>query len=112
MKSAPRGRNISAAEVTNVSKHGFWLLIEGREVFLSFKYFPWFRDASIGELLNVTMPHAHHLHWPELDVDLTIEAVEHPERYPLVSRERRQRYGRPAERSRKRPTTGKVGRLG
>lgn len=87
-KSEPRGRNTSDVEVTNVSRHGFWVLLEGRESFLSFKDFPWFKEANIRELLNVTMPHAHHLYWPDLDVDLAVESLGHPERYPLVSRER------------------------
>jgi hypothetical protein len=87
-------------EVTNVSKHGFWLLIEGQEIFLSFKDFPWFRDANIRELLNVTMPHSHHLHWPDIDVDLALESLEHPERYPLISSERRERYNQRMQRTR------------
>jgi uncharacterized protein DUF2442 len=86
MKSAPRGGRISRVEVTNVSTHGFWLLVDDREMFLPFDLFPWFRDASIGSLVNVERPHLQHLRWPELDVDLAIESIEHPERYPLVSR--------------------------
>jgi hypothetical protein len=77
-----------AVEVTNVSLHGFWLLIEQRERFVAFKDFPWFRDARIAELMNVELPSPHHLYWPDLDVDLAVESLEHPERYPLVSRER------------------------
>jgi hypothetical protein len=46
-------RNISQVEVTNVSKHGFWLLLDDEELFLPFTEFPWFKDASIGKLLNV-----------------------------------------------------------
>jgi len=76
--------------VTNVSVHGFWLLLESRELFVSFSQFPWFRDASIGHLVNVELPTDHHLHWPDLDVDLEVESIEHPELYPLVSRERPQ----------------------
>lgn len=86
MKSETRGEPISAVEVTNVSKHGFWLLIDGRELFLAFEHFPWFRDASIGQLCNVELPARHHLYWPDLDVDLTFESIEHPQRFPLVSR--------------------------
>jgi hypothetical protein len=37
-------------------------------------------------LLNVELPHPHHLYWPDLDVDLAMESIDHPERYPLVSR--------------------------
>jgi len=86
MKSAQLGKSISKAEVTNISKHGFWLLLGGREIFLSFEEFPWFRDVPVGKLLNVELPHPHHLYWPDLDVDLGVESIEHPERFPLISK--------------------------
>jgi hypothetical protein len=88
MKSGRLGTPTSVAEVTNVSGHGFWLLIGETEHFLPFKEFPWFRDARIGELTNVELQSPHHLYWPELDVDLAVESIEHPERFPLVSRGR------------------------
>jgi hypothetical protein len=75
-------------EVTNVSPHGFWLLIDEKECFISFKIFPWFREASIAQLTNVKRPSPRHLYWPDLDVDLAVESIEHPERYPLVIRQR------------------------
>jgi Protein of unknown function (DUF2442) len=86
MRSARRGRSISEVEVTNVSEHGFWLLVEGRELFLPFEKFPWFSDAPVGKLMRVERPHPTHLHWPDLDVDLALESIEFPERFPLVSR--------------------------
>lgn len=86
MKSAAHGTPISDVEVTNVSVHGFWLLVRDRELFLPFAQFPWFRDAPIGHLVNVQLPHPHHLYWPDLDVDLHVDSIEHPERYPLVSK--------------------------
>jgi len=82
------GTTTSAVEVTNVSQHGLWLLLDGRELFLPFEEFPWFRHASIQALSHVERPQPHHLYWPELDVDLAVESIEHPERYPL-----RTRYG-------------------
>jgi hypothetical protein len=85
-RSAPPGKRGSTAEVTNVSRHGFWLLLDGRELFVAFEQFPWFLDATIRALTNVVMPHPSHLRWPDLDVDLEVESIEHPERYPLVSR--------------------------
>ena len=75
MRSALHGKRTSVVEVTNVSRHGFWLLLEGRELFLAFQHFPWFRDASIAEVCNVERPHPHHLHWPEIDVDLALLAL-------------------------------------
>jgi hypothetical protein len=80
------GNGTSAVEVTNVSKHGLWLLINDTEVFLPFEKFPWFQDAPIGKVVHVELPSAQHLYWPELDVDLEMESVLHPERYPLVSK--------------------------
>lgn len=85
MPSAALGRNISPAEVTNVSAHGFWLFVGERELFVPFKLFPWFRDASIRAIANVQLPSPHHLYWPDLDIDLAVESIEHPERFPLVS---------------------------
>jgi Protein of unknown function (DUF2442) len=85
MQSAVHGRNTSRVEVTNISAHGFWLLLEQRELFVPFRDFPWFKAASIGQITRVELPSPHHLYWPELDVDLAVESIDHPERYPLVS---------------------------
>ena len=89
MKSATRGTNTSGAEVTNISKHGFWLLLANKELFVPFKEFPWFKGASVSEILNVEWPQPHHLYWPDLDVDLAIESIRSPERFPLVSKAQR-----------------------
>ena len=88
MKSAQLGKPTSPVEVTNVSKHGFWLLIAGSEKFVAFKQFPWFHDATISQIVNVELPSAHHLYWPDLDIDLAVESIDHPEQFPLVSRAR------------------------
>jgi hypothetical protein len=89
MKSAVRGKSTFDVEVTNVSKHGFWLWVGERERFLPFEQFPWFRDVSIGALCNVELLNPHHLHWPDLDVDLAVESIDHPERFPLISAAKR-----------------------
>ena len=108
MKSALRGKSISDVEVTNVSQHGFWLLVEERELFLPFKKFPWFKNAPVARLLNVTEPHPGHLYWPDLDVDLSVEAIEYPERFPLVSRAR---PNNALQRTRAKRRIGRVKRL-
>lgn len=88
MRSARHGKRTSGVEVSNVSANGFWLLLDDRELFLPFDRFPWFLEVSIPALLKVERPQAHHLYWPDLDLDLAVESIEHPERYPLVSRAR------------------------
>jgi hypothetical protein len=85
MKSETLGTNTSEVEVTQISKHGIWLLLAEKEHFLSFDNFPWFKDASVTAIQNVQLLNAHHLYWPDLDVDLAIESIEHPEQFPLVA---------------------------
>lgn len=74
------------AEVSQVSSHGIRLLAQDREMFLAYAEFPWFRQATIGQVLNVEEPSPGHFYWPDLDVDLSTEIIEHPERYPLKAR--------------------------
>jgi hypothetical protein len=54
-------------------------------MFVPFKDFPWFQDASVRQIVNVQLPSPHHLYWPDLDIDLAVESIEQPEKYPLVS---------------------------
>ena len=88
MKSAKPGSSTSGVELSNVSGHGLWLLVDEVELFLAFDTFPWFRDATIAQLAEVERPGPRHLHWPRLDVDLTMDMIERPDEYPLVSRTR------------------------
>ena len=85
MKSATPGGSTSVVEVTQISTHGFWLLLPTGEVFLPFETFPWFREAAIGQIQNVTLLHGQHLYWPDLDVDIAVDSIHHPELYPLSS---------------------------
>lgn len=86
MKSEIIGTGTSAAEVLNVSPHGFWLWVAGQEYFLAFEHFPWFRNAKLSQLFAVELHPHDHLFWPDLDVDLDIDRITHPEKYPLVSK--------------------------
>jgi hypothetical protein len=74
------------AEVTNISQHGVWLLVDDMELFLPFEGFPWFKQAPVAAILRVQRPTPGHLHWPDLDVDLAVDSIEHPDRYPLKSK--------------------------
>lgn len=86
MSSRPLGESTSPAEVTNISGHGVWLLAAEGELFLPYESFPWFKDAPVGKILNVEEPTPGHYYWPDLDVDLTAEIIEHPERFPLTAK--------------------------
>jgi hypothetical protein len=86
MNSQTLGKSTSVVEVTNISSHGIWLLTREKELFIPFKEFPWFKDAPIGKILSVEELTPGHFYWPELDVDLGIESIEHPERFPLKAK--------------------------
>ncbi len=86
MSSKTPGRSISEVEVTHISRHGIWLLSEERERFMSYEDFPWFQDASVGKVFNIEEPTPGHFHWPDLDVDLTLDMIDHPERFPLQAK--------------------------
>lgn len=86
MKSATHGASTSDVEVTNISAHGFWLWVGGKEHFLPYTDFPWFKNATVADILNVECHRTSHLHWPTLDVDLTLDMIENPRAYPLTYR--------------------------
>ncbi len=84
MKSAKRGKNTSAVEVSHISAHGFWILAGEHEYFVDFDQNPWFKAATVQQISKVQLHHSHHLHWPDLDVDLEMESLVAPEKYPLI----------------------------
>ena len=84
MKSSVLGKSISQAEVQDISASGLWLFVTGQEFFLPFADYPWFKDATISSIQNVKLLKPGHLYWSDLDVDLELESLEHPEHYPLT----------------------------
>ncbi|MFQ5901148.1 MAG: DUF2442 domain-containing protein [Thermodesulfobacteriota bacterium] len=78
------GKSISEAEVLNISRHGFWLFVNEKEYFLPYNEYPWFKDAKVSDILNVTLLHESHLYWEELDIDLEVSSLDNLEQYPLI----------------------------
>lgn len=85
MKSELLGSSTSA-EVLDLTPNGVWLYAQGEEHFLSYEQFPWFRDAPVAAVFNVEQLGQDALSWPDLDVDLSMDSIRHPENYPLVAR--------------------------
>ncbi len=83
MRSPVLGNNTSEVEVTHVSAHGIWLLTHDEELFMPYQDFPWFKEQTIGAILNVEEPSPDHYYWPVIDVDLTKEIIKYPDRFPL-----------------------------
>ncbi len=72
------------AEITNISPFGFWVLLDDEEFFIDFKLYPSFYNAKISEINDFTIDAMGNFHWESLDVDIEKDAIEHPEKYPLV----------------------------
>ncbi len=81
------GTASSDARIVRRTAGGFRLVVSGEELVLSFSDFPWFERATAEQLATVRLHGRDHLSWPLLDVDLSVESIRHPERFPLVARE-------------------------
>ncbi|MCK5803193.1 MAG: DUF2442 domain-containing protein [Lentisphaeria bacterium] len=82
MNSQTLGASTSVVEVTHIDSRGLWLYVDGREHYMPYDLFPWFADATVRQISRVNRHQPHHFHWPELDVDLTLDMIDHPEKYP------------------------------
>jgi len=69
--------------VENITSFGIWLYVEGKEYFLAYEDYPYVKDQTINSILNVQLLHGAHLYWPDLDVDLELDNLDNPEKYPL-----------------------------
>ncbi|SIT65917.1 Protein of unknown function [Ectothiorhodosinus mongolicus] len=86
MSLSTHGKAASAVEVTHISSHGVWLLAHDHEMFMSYEAFPWFKDQPVKAILNVQEVSPDHFYWPDIDVDLTRDIIENPERFPKVAK--------------------------
>ena len=84
MSSNPPGVNISRSEVTNISAIGFWMLVNDKEYFVPFKDYPAFDQATVSQIYNMQQLSPGQFHWPELDIDIELDALENPDQFPLV----------------------------
>ena len=74
----------TSVDVLMINDRGLMLSVLGQDYFLSYNRVPWMRDATINEVLNVRLSGKNAIEWPKLDVDLEVDSLRHPERYPLL----------------------------
>lgn len=80
------GIDTSEVEVSLASNKGFWLLLKNEELFVPYAEFPWFKQATMEQITTVEWPTPNHLYWPLLDVDLAVESIRDPSKFPLVDK--------------------------
>lgn len=61
------------------------MLLGEEELFVPFSEFPWFKKATIEAISNIEWPTPDHLYWPLIDVDLSVESIRNPDKFPLRS---------------------------
>ena len=76
--------NSTSVSVFMINGQGIMISVGGQDFFLSYNRVPWMREASINDVLNIRMCGNDAVEWPALDVDLEIDSLRHPERYPLL----------------------------
>ena len=76
--------NGTSVSVLMINAQGIMISVGGQDFFLSYNRIPWMREASIKDVLDVQMCGSEAIEWPNLDVDLEIDSLRHPERYPLL----------------------------
>lgn len=73
-----------SVSVLMINAQGIMVSVDGNDYFLSYNRVPWMKDAPVRSVLNVQKEGRSSIVWPDLDVDLEIESLKHPERYPLI----------------------------
>lgn len=73
-----------SVDVLMINDRGIMISVQGQDYFLSYNRVPWMRNATINEVLDVQMSGKNAIEWPKLDVDLEVDSLKHPERYPLL----------------------------
>ena len=74
----------TSADVLMINDKGVMISVMGQDYFLSYNRVPWMRDATINEVLDVRMIGQNAIEWPKLEIDLEVDSLRHPERYPLL----------------------------
>lgn len=74
----------TSVSVLMINAQGIMLSVQGNDYFISYNRMPWLKDARISDVLNVRMSGRSAIEWTSLDIDLEIESLKHPERYPLI----------------------------
>ncbi|MHB1678394.1 MAG: DUF2442 domain-containing protein [Sulfuriferula sp.] len=77
-----KARSVYFSSHTNKS---LGLLVKDEELFVPYSEFPWFKQATIEPVVSIERPRQNHLEWPLPDMDLSLESIRNPDRFPLIS---------------------------
>ena len=76
----------TSVKVHAVVSNGITIEAFGDVYFLPYSSNPWFENAKIADVFNIEPVGRTGIRWDALDVDLAIESLTHPEKYPLIAK--------------------------
>ncbi|GHT33642.1 hypothetical protein FACS189434_08290 [Bacteroidia bacterium] len=82
--STTNGTNTSV-KVQAIVANGITVEAQGNTYFLPYNTNPWFENAKVVDVFNVEPVGHSGIRWKALDVDLAIESMIYPEKYPLIA---------------------------
>ena len=74
----------TSVSVRSIMQDGIFLSVLGNDYYLSYDRLPWFKNAKTSDIFNVAMYGKDSIRWDALDIDLGIDSLKSPEKYPLV----------------------------
>jgi len=74
----------TSVSVRSILPDGIFISVSEKDYYVSYDRLPWFRNAKISDIFNVKMCGNEGIRWDTLDVDLEIDSLKYPEKYPLV----------------------------
>jgi len=75
----------TSVKVHSIVANGITIEAQGSTYFLPYNSNPWFENAKVSDVFNVEPVGKNGIRWDTLDVDLSIESLIHPEKYPLIA---------------------------
>ncbi len=84
MSLKTNGTKQERVKVTGVGNKGVSLDIHGKEYHMSYKDFPWLGSLTAQELGNIYIRYEDEIYFPDLDIELGLEILENPKKYPLL----------------------------
>jgi len=74
----------TSVKVHAIVSNGITVEAFGNIYFLPYTSNPWFENAKISDVFNIQPVGNIGIRWDTLDVDLAIESLKYPDKYPLV----------------------------
>lgn len=74
----------TCVKVLSINTDGIFIDAFGKDYFISFNRLPWFRDAKVSDIMNVRNIGTMGIRWDAIDIDLELDSLIHPEKYPLI----------------------------